>query len=656
MALVTLDFETAFSSGKVNPEKFSLAGDTTYEEYISDPRFWPYGVGIGFDLDEPIWYDFKTTDLTELLSDIFHPGNDHSMVAHNNMFDGAVLAWYYGLYPARYYCTVMMSKGLWRFESASLANLAKRLWPMNDDRRKGKELAVADGLINPDEFTREILDYVGGYCEQDCRLTTLAFIDMMNEFPETELDVIDDTVRMFVERPLKLNQPLVLEYQKTLNAEREEAFRKSGYPRDVLASPDKFVKMLREDHDIEIKKVPSPTLKNPKNKKWPLAKNDVSFIKLRQSRPDLDHLWEGRIAAASNQEPTRCERFLTHGAVGDWNPEGRIAIPLNYCGANTTRFSGTNSINMQNLGRKSKLRDALTAKDGHMLIISDLSGIENRFNADHAQALWKLKAFADKRDLYNELATDVFGYLVDRKAKDDNDNKLFAGEGALGKTAELGLGYGMGVPKFVLTCHQGPMGEPPMLWVDEELGHRTVSTWRGKNTEIVNSWHMADNFLEIMAQPMEKPIQWGSVEMCYQGIRLPSGLFIQYPRLRYDKSVFKNDDGSDRWTWQYWVNVGRNGFWKDIWGGTVIENIIQGISRVKLTDVQRAVKRRFAKAGIDGLVVLQVHDELVFSAVKSAIEDALGIVEEEMRRRPSWASEYLVLDCESEVSSHYVKP
>lgn len=650
MSFITLDFETSFSSGKgETKEKFSLS-DMTYEEYLRGDHFFVYGVGIKIDRNQTVWYNILDHDIEQVLNDLFTPDNEHTMLCHNTMFDAAILEWFYGLRAKTYYCTMMMSYGLWRYESASLAKLAMRLWPNNKKKRKGKELAVADGLLKIEDYTREIIDYVGKYCIQDCELTFDAFVDMYPAFPAEELEVIDDIIKMFVQRPLELDYKLVIEYATEINETRQAAFDKAGIDPKILASSDKFVAYLKEHHDITMKKVPSPTIANPKNMKWPLAKNSVPFIKLRAERPDLNHLWEGRIAATSNQERTRCQRFLSHGDISQINPLGRIAIPLKYCGAGTTRFSGTNSINMQNLGRYSKLRNALRAPKGYKLGIADLGNIEGKMNAYHACDWDKLNAYANGIDFYNALASEVFGYEVDRKLKDENDKKVFGAEGALGKTGELGLGFGMGDKKFLTTCHEGPMGEPPMLWVDEELALKTVQTWRGKNVPIVNSWRIADEMLAIMADPTTRPFHWNTVEIHHQGFRLPSGLFVQYPRLKYDKSVFKNDDGSDRWTWMYW-----NGkYWKDTWGGTVIENIVQAISRVVMTQAEIRIKQRM-KHVEKFLLALQVHDELVFCFPEEVSEEASGVIQEELVRVPKWADDRLPLTCSFDLSEFYMK-
>lgn len=650
MSFITLDFETSFSTGKVNPEKFSLS-NLTYEEYIQHETFFVSGVGIKIDDQPATWHGLKHENLTDLLTDLFPPSNTHTMLAHNTMFDAAILEWHYGLSASTYLCTLMMSVGLWRYESKSLKNLAVRLWPMNKKMRKGNELALADGLLTQEEYTDEILNYLGAYCIQDCELTFEAFKAMYPHYPDEELEVIDDTIKAFAQRPMILDEALVRSYQKELAESREKIFAASGYSRDLLASSDKFVAMMKRDHNIEIKKVPSPTLKNPKNMKYPLAKDDVSFIYLQHDHPELQHVFDGRIAAASNQETSRCERFLAHGGKNEYNPEGRIAIPLLYCGAGTTRFSGTNSINMQNLGRKSKLRHALTTgDDDHTLVIVDQSNIEGRMNAFHAGADWKLEAFANGADLYNDLATDVFGYPVDRNYEDENGNKPFESEGMMGKTGELGLGFGMGPPKFLTTCHKGPMGSPPMLWVTEDLSTTTVHTWRGKNTEIVNSWGIADNFLEMMASDM-KPIEWNTVIIHHQGFQLPNGLSVQYPRLKYDKSPFPNKDGSPKWTWMYW-----NGkHWQDIWGGIVINNIVQGISRCILTQAEVRIKARFKQANIPGQMVMTIHDELIYRILKAAAEDAMAIIQEEMERIPSWCDNRLVLKAVPKLSPYYTK-
>lgn len=632
MAEITLDFETLFCS-----KTYSLS-KMTYEDYIFDRRFGAYGIGVKIDDEPSTWHHFRTNDeCIAFLRELFPEGNDHTMIAHNNLFDAPVAHWLSGIRAKDYACTQMMSRALWRYESASLAKLCERLWPDDKSMRKGKELAVADGIVTMEGITPDIARYVGGYCIQDTDLCRAAYLRMRDFFKPEEMSTMDDTIRMFAEQPLTLDDQLVRDYAVGIEKQREEIFIKAGVPRDVLASDIQFVNWMKVKHGIEIKKVPSPTAKNPDNEKYPLAKNALEFILMRNAHPDLEHIWAGRVAAASNQEHTRCKRFLAHQ-----HPDTkRIGVPLVYCGAGTTRFTGTNSINMQNLGRNSKLRNALTAGEGYQLIITDLSNIEGRMNAYHCEALWKLKKYADGDDLYNELAKEIFGYPVDRKKPE------FKNEGAIGKVGELGLGYGMGANKFMMTCKTGPMGMPPMLWVDEELSNRTVSTWRTVNSEIVNGWAQADGILPLMADPTMKPFRWKTVDVFYQGLRLPNGLFMQYPRLKYDVSPF----GDGRTGWQYWDGK----MWKMLWGGVIIENIIQGISRCVLTQAARRIKQRFADEQIDGILVLNVHDELIFKVEETRVEQASTIVREEMTRRPDWCDETLVLDATVEVAYAYTK-
>ena len=107
----------------------------------------------------------------------------------------------------------------------------------------------------------------------------------------------------------------------------------------------------------------------------------------------------------------------------------------------TGRFGGTEKINMQNLPRGSEIRKSLIAPEGRLVYVADLSNIEARMLAWLAEEQDLLQAFARDDDVYSQFASQVFGRDI---------NKYDHPERFVGKTAILGLGYGMGANKFKL--------------------------------------------------------------------------------------------------------------------------------------------------------------------------------------------------------------
>ena len=99
MNIVTLDFETYYS------KDFSLRKLTT-EEYIRDPRFQVIGVGLKVDDGDTEW--IEGDKVAERLKQI-HWG-DCLLLCHNTMFDGAILAWTYGLKPAGFLDTLKIGR------------------------------------------------------------------------------------------------------------------------------------------------------------------------------------------------------------------------------------------------------------------------------------------------------------------------------------------------------------------------------------------------------------------------------------------------------------------------------------------------------------------------------------------------------------------
>ena len=90
MSLITLDFETYYD------KEFSLRRLTT-EEYIRDKRFDTIGVAIKVDDQPAVW---KSGTCGELKSYLMQYDWANSMVlCHNMMFDGAILAWKFGIIP-----------------------------------------------------------------------------------------------------------------------------------------------------------------------------------------------------------------------------------------------------------------------------------------------------------------------------------------------------------------------------------------------------------------------------------------------------------------------------------------------------------------------------------------------------------------------------
>jgi DNA polymerase III epsilon subunit-like protein len=118
MDLITVDMETYYD------RDYSLSKMTT-EEYIRDPRFEVIGVSVKVGNGTPEWASGTMEQLGKYLRR-FGWGNS-MMLAHNTMFDGAILSWHFDIQPKALADTMHMSRALHGVEaSASLKAVAER--------------------------------------------------------------------------------------------------------------------------------------------------------------------------------------------------------------------------------------------------------------------------------------------------------------------------------------------------------------------------------------------------------------------------------------------------------------------------------------------------------------------------------------------------
>lgn len=668
MSIITLDFETPYGKGAREGHilhKYSLSS-MTYEEYIRDPRFKVFGVSIKIDDGDIRYYSNehplgKTPE--EILREIFTPGNDHTMIAHNTMFDGAILSWYYGLAAGTYWCTQAMSRALWNQRSSSLKQLCKSCYPDDESIRKTDELVQFANIYDLDEEQDAIM---AGYCNNDVMITFECMKQLWKWMPDDELKVLDMTLKMFIHPAFVLDAPLVETFLAEYNAETDALIEKSGVARTTLASPAKFVRWVKDNLDLDIPIILSPTENDPDNTKFALSKDAMEFVSFQLEHPQYQHIWDARLRVASTIDRTRAERMLNHAAVGPLNPEGKLAAPLNYAAAHTLRWGGTNKINLQNLRRGSDLRRALKAPDGYSVIVRDLSNIEGRMNAWFCQELKMLAVFAAGGDLYNDFATKVFGYPVDRKlkAQDENGNYLDKNgnittednaaepmwtEGFVGKTCILGLGFQTGPAKLRNTIYL--QSKKKVAFSLEQCKTIVYEDYRGMYTQIVKGWDDASFAIHKMYTLAEgEQFAWRCLTVERGRIRLPGGMYLNYPNLKVEM------DEQGRPQYSYWQGAYRT----NIYGGKLIENIIQALARkviaamiLEVNDMLLANRDRF---GGEARVVLTVHDEIVAIGLTEAAEEICELMKVIMSKVPDWCNDgTLVLESSGGFDTCYSK-
>ena len=144
--IIAIDFETYYSK-----KDYSLSKATT-EAYIRDPRFEVIGISVKID-DEPAqWFSGSKEETQGWLNQF--PWGTSFILAHNMHFDGAILAWRFGIIPKGYFDTLSMANALHGInKSCSLKALAEQYGL----QEKGTEVDDADGKRRKD-FTPEQLE------------------------------------------------------------------------------------------------------------------------------------------------------------------------------------------------------------------------------------------------------------------------------------------------------------------------------------------------------------------------------------------------------------------------------------------------------------------------------------------------------------------
>jgi DNA polymerase len=160
---------------------------------------------------------------------------------------------------------------------------------------------------------------------------------------------------------------------------------------------------------------------------------------------------------------------------------------------------------------------------------------------------------------------------------------------------------------------------------DEEAAN-VVKLYRDTYSAIPRMWRTLGEKLQKMTSAAHSeelhPVTFG-----HECVLLPSGLLLHYHMLN-------NKAG------QWWFSHG--GIPKYIYGGKMLENIVQSLARICVMDAAVRIRKRVNYMHLN----LQVHDELVYVVPDEALADAESVVMEEMRRRPDWGED-IPLDCEA---------
>lgn len=585
MDLITIDFETYYS------KDFSLSKITT-EEYINSDEFEVIGVAVKVNDEKTRWFT-GTMQATKSWLEQFDWRNS-AAVAHNMMFDGAILGWRFNIHPKALFDTLSMARAIHGTQvGGSLAKLVTH-YKLGE---KGTEVVNALGLRRTN-FSIAALEAYAGYCINDVELTHALFKKLMAQFPMQELKVIDMTLRMFTQPVLQLDLEELESHLDEVQTKKERLLQACAQDRSELMSNDKFAELLMQLGVMPPQKVSARTNKLA----WAFAKTDEEFRALEE-HPDLrvQALVAARLGTKSTIEETRTERFINIAKRSSVLP-----VPLQYYGAKTGRWSATDSINLQNIPRTSRMKKAIQAPPGHVILGADLSNIELRVGLWLAGQMDKLHALGKGVDLYKDFAAAVFGVRYEDVTKDQR---------FIGKTSQLSLIYGVGHVKLHGAIKTGSGKD-----IGAEEAQRIVNLYRQDYAKVKAIWGMGAQALEAMEN--NQAMRFGQNDFFSvegrRGIRLPSGLYMQYPDLR----------GEDTDKGRQWTCANRNGR-ERVYGAKVFQGLTQATARCIIAEQMLRIQKRYQ-------IALTIHDAAYLVVPESEADDAQAFVLEQMRIAPDW--------------------
>lgn len=622
MNILTVDFETYFTNTDLGFKT------QTTEEYVRDKRFHVIGVAVQENDGETQWFSGTMQETKEWLQQF--PWRKSMAVAHNAMFDMAILNWHFDIRPYAIGDTLSMARAIHGTEVGGSLHKLTEHYQLG---AKGDDTKWAINLKRTDFSLHELHQYAM-YCKNDVALTYKLFIILLNEMlaassKNTELRLIDTTIRMFTEPVLRLDPALLNKHLVQVRDRKAKLLAAANVTLEDLMSNQKFASVL-----ISLG-VDPPTKISPTTGKvaLALAKSDEGFKALAEHPDDrVQAMVAARLGNKTTLEETRTERLIGIAK------RGLIPVPLSYYAAHTGRWGGADKLNFQNLPSRGEnagvLKKAILAPEGHVIIDCDSSQIEARVLAwfagqtDLVEVFEKnnaeIAAGVKKKDMVYDPYKIMASAIYNKTPQEITDPERF-----VGKTTILGAGYGMGSAKF--QAQLKTFG----VQVTESEAAGIIKTYRDTYPYIPTLWQRGT--LAINALANGQTTKWGNgcIEIHKEGILMPNGLYQRYPNLR--RAV----DATGKVQYIY---DSRKGSVK-LYGGKLTENICQGLARCIIGEQMLKIAKRYR-------VVLTVHDAVACVAPKEEAEEAMAYVMECMRYVPEWAKG-IPLNCEAGYGDSY---
>ncbi len=605
MRYIGMDYETFYCT----KTGYSLKSqDMDNPSYICDARFEATCVAIKEGPSKAYLVDGP--DIPKWFKDIGDP-SDIIAYNHNAMFDACISSWRYGWIPGLTICTLVLARQLYAkdLKSLALGSVAKYL----KLQEKGGMLHLVNGMRRADIIANGLWPKYAEYAIGDVDIAWGILQDALPQTPAAELVIADSVLRMALEPVFELDQNVLAQHLHQVQQNKANLLAKANCTVADLMSNDKFAVVL-QDLGVDPPTKISPTT----NKEtWAFAKTDEGMKELLEhDDPLVQAVVAARMGHKTTLEETRTLRYMRVGQL--YFPHygtNKFPVPLKVSGAHTHRLSGDWKMNAQNLKRGGMLRKAIKAQKYHKVVVRDSSQIEARLTAEFCGQVDLVQQFKDKLDPYSIMATKIYGYPV---------TKAQVPERFLGKQCILSCQYGVGWEKFKANIRAKSYEEvllgnmPSQILLSDEEAKKIIYTYRNETPQITAMRDRLNKCIALMNQP-ECDFFIGPVQFLYQKIKLPSGQFLFYNNLTFQ-------DGN--WSFQH------SGRWKRLYGGKLLENIIQALARIVVMYAMLRLRKPFREYGIK--IGLQVHDELVAHVPDAYVEWADKMLAYEMDRPIDW--------------------
>jgi Casjensviridae DNA polymerase len=232
------------------------------------------------------------------------------------------------------------------------------------------------------------------------------------------------------------------------------------------------------------------------------------------------------------------------------------------------------------------------------LVVCDLSSIETRVTAWVSGCASLLRVFEEGRDPYIEFATKMYGVPYDQVTKEQRQ---------ISKPPVLGCGYGLGAGEESVDKNGDEIktglwgyGENMGISMTQEQAQLGVRIYRETYSEVCHAWRKLEKAAVMAVQTgllhTTCGLTFGCVGNKLLHVALPSGRRLHYIRPRLDSENKLSYDGQI--IGAHWGRV-----WT--WGGKIMENVVQAISR----DILAVGMLRATEVGFS--IVGHSHDEMV---------------------------------------------